>query len=384
VATGRDTTAGERVRALDGLRGIAAALVLVHHLVMAAVPALADSYLGPTHPHGFTALISDTPLQALWAGPAWVLVFFVLSGYVLSLAASKGAPFRALSYYPARFARLYFPVWGALILSAAIHMAVDRSAVPGATWWLNAHDSPFTLHAVEYNSTLVFGTGFWFTSVLWSLRWEVVFSVLLPLFLLLGRRVASWPLVGLVLSFAVIGLAGHHSVVRFMPVFFIGTLMAFQRGRIDELRARLAAPSARNRAIKAGLVLASLAGLTAGRWLGADVPLGIVNVLSTAGAAVAVLLPLIAREIRAPLERRPMQWIGSRSFSLYLVHEPVVVAAAFALGGRPSLPLLALVAVPPTLLLTEVFFRLVERPSHGLSRFAATMLPQAEPRRSVA
>jgi len=64
--------------------------------------------------------------------------------------------------------------------------------------------------------------------------------------------------------------------------------------------------------------------------------------------------------------------IGKRSFTLYLVHEPIVVAAAFALGGRPSVIVLAAVSLPVIAIVTEVFYRYVERPTHRLARSLGT------------
>ncbi len=71
------------------------------------------------------------------------------------------------------------------------------------------------------------------------------------------------------------------------------------------------------------------------------------------------------------LRSKPFQLVGSRSFSLCLVHEPLVVALAFAMGGKPSLRLLLLAAIPLIVLVTEGFYRLVKRPSHRLARMAA-------------
>jgi peptidoglycan/LPS O-acetylase OafA/YrhL len=91
---------------------------------------------------------------------------------------------------------------------------------------------------------------------------------------------------------------------------------------------------------------------------------------------------VVGPRTRRLLARRPVAWAGSRSYSLYLVHEPIVVLAAFALGGAPTLPLLVVVAVPPVVLLTEGFFRLVERPSHALSRRVRGYALRSSPRSS--
>ena len=63
------------------------------------------------------------------------------------------------------------------------------------------------------------------------------------------------------------------------------------------------------------------------------------------GATGLVATAMVPGPFGRWLETRPMQAVGRRSFSLYLVHEPIVVATAFALGGRPSTLLLAVAAL---------------------------------------
>ena len=58
-----------------------------------------------------------------WDGTGAVLVFFVLSGFVLTLAftgpAKSGEP-RWANYYARRIPRLYVPVWAAIALAIGI------------------------------------------------------------------------------------------------------------------------------------------------------------------------------------------------------------------------------------------------------------------------
>jgi peptidoglycan/LPS O-acetylase OafA/YrhL len=77
-----------------------------------------------------------------------------------------------------------------------------------------------------------------------------------------------------------------------------------------------------------------------------------------------------------------MRWLGSRSFSLYLVHEPVVVSVAMVLKTTQPLNV-GLVAIPLALLAAEVFFRLVERPSHRFSRTAGKAMEDRMRRREA-
>jgi peptidoglycan/LPS O-acetylase OafA/YrhL len=63
-----------------------------------------------------------------------------------------------------------------------------------------------------------------------------------------------------------------------------------------------------------------------------------------------------------------LQRLGSRSFSLYLVHEPIVVSVAQAFDPQHQALGFVVVALAAVALATEVFYRLVERPSIALAR----------------
>lgn len=77
------------------------------------------------------------------------------------------------------------------------------------------------------------------------------------------------------------------------------------------------------------------------------------------------------------LERRLTQWLGLISFSLYLTHEPIVIALAFLFGSGGSW-LVALTAVPVALVVGWMFYRLIESPSHRLSQRVGRMARKPE------
>ncbi len=367
-----------RVPALDGLRGIAASVVVIHHLVLATVPSIANTYYGKPGT-GVSAVLS--PLSVFWSGPAFVIVFFVLSGLVLALPAARGKRFNAAAYYPARMIRLYVPVWGALIVAFVLHEVYTRHVNPHATWWLNAHAVNLRLSPAAHDASLMFGTGgFGLTSVLWSLRWEVLFSLLLPLFIWLAHRSRRWHLPLAALAFTVIFISGSHQGAHYMPTFLLGTLIAFNLDVIMGLPLKLAARPALDRLAKPALVIGALGLLGCSRWIHvtSTTTQGLVAVLVAGGAALAVLCPLLHPGVARALETRPAQWLGTRSFSLYLVHEPIIVTLAFVLG-IPALGILVVPAVLASLLVTEAFYRAVERPGHRLARGLGSWVPRSLP-----
>jgi peptidoglycan/LPS O-acetylase OafA/YrhL len=86
------------------------------------------------------------------------------------------------------------------------------------------------------------------------------------------------------------------------------------------------------------------------------------------GACIIVVAAVHLGSARRLFETGALQRLGGRSFSLYLVHEPIIVSVAQRVDPqhRPlEFVTMSLVLVAAA---TEVFYRLVERPSITLAR----------------
>ncbi|HSZ69205.1 MAG TPA: acyltransferase [Solirubrobacteraceae bacterium] len=372
-----------RLPALEGLRGLAALVVVVHHSLLATVPRFAGAYgVGPYPLRGTPGWwLTYSPLHLLWGGGESVVVFFVLSGFVLSLpsARGRGVP-RPLSYYPSRFVRLYLPVWGALSFAALMHVLVIGSAAraTGGDWWLSSFSEPLSLQAAREDAGLLSThTGHWaLLGVLWSLRWEVLFSLALPLLLLLAvrglRTRLSW---ALLVSACAAALLWHGSseYLLELPPFVLGVALAFHHEDIARLARALARRTWWSAAARLLLGAACMCALSADWWLVRSAPEGQTAMSGTAallvavGACLAVLAALTLGSFETFLRSRPIAWTGRRSYSLYLVHCPIVVALALAAGGSFSLGYL-IAALALSLAAAAVFHRVVEAPAHRFSR----------------
>ncbi|MGN7797617.1 acyltransferase family protein [Leifsonia sp. 22587] len=387
-----------RYRSLDGLRGVASFVVLGYHALL-IVPAVSALYVAHANP----ALLSPewwlyaTPLRLLFAGHEAVLVFFVLSGFVLTLPFLSRPPTgrSTLAYYGRRIVRLYLPVWASLVVALALALAVPRQ--PGPTW-LGSHHAP-TVGTLWHDAILVLGTSN-LNSPLWSLTWEVWFSLLMPLMYLVIRfaRADRWWWAAIPVLIAVSALS-RFAVVRqllpaawltddllqYLPVFAIGMIVAFNRDGVSS-----AAASVRHWwPVVAAALLLTVAPSIAAPNGSYGVRQSVVYAASLIGVTVILCLAF-ASPARRPLETRPVQWAGTRSFSIYLVHEPILVAVALLVGasGWWWVPIAAL-TIPVILVVAELFYRLVERPSIALSRtvgraLSARPVPAAaEPRPAV-
>ncbi|MEZ5087173.1 MAG: acyltransferase [Tessaracoccus sp.] len=214
-----------RLVTLDGIRGIAAAVVVVHHYLLLS-PWIADAYLAPSPAElsGYD-VAQRAILILLWQGPFAVAIFFVLSGLVLSrsLFSRRTNWPRFLS---SRLARLYLPVVGAVAIAAVLAMAIPRRPAPGMSWWTLKHTDPVNWSSVINNLTL-FRVD-WLNSPLWTLQCEVAFSLLLPVYILLVRvaRRVPWLLGTVFVVIIVMGALTTNGVALYMPLFGLGVLAA--------------------------------------------------------------------------------------------------------------------------------------------------------------
>jgi peptidoglycan/LPS O-acetylase OafA/YrhL len=105
---------------LDGLRGFAALQVVALHYIAAFLPAIylpIHYYLQPELLTPTQTFFNGSPLFYLWDGFSAVYVFFLLSGFVLSHAYEKRTthPFHNMV---GRSVRLIIPAWASLIIAA--------------------------------------------------------------------------------------------------------------------------------------------------------------------------------------------------------------------------------------------------------------------------
>ncbi len=230
------------------------------------------------------------------------------------------------------------------------------------------------------NATLVFGAGGPTTSVLWSLRWEMVFSLLLPLFLVVVRVGRTHPVL---FALAILGTMAIPILnpkvdesLRYLPVFLIGTWLAFDHDAVTAFAKRfLGGRRGRMRATAAYVmvpVLITSAWTVRPSDQQSERFIRVVSLFTwtslVVGSVALIVLAIHHTSMRNTLERRPLQWLGLRSYGLYLLHEPLLVALAFITATTTHTGPFVAAAVALSLVATAAFWRGVEQPSIALAR----------------
>lgn len=162
----RRVTAPRHVPVLDGVRGVAVLLVMAFHL----------SWSLPD-----TTLLARALKPILFKGWMGVDLFFVLSGYLITLGliggnhASLGLRFR--DFYVRRSLRI-FPLYYATIAIGSVICLLANVSPPGAVFWL---------YVQNYVQARDLDTEAW-TGHLWSLAIEEQFYLVWPAAMLLFPR----------------------------------------------------------------------------------------------------------------------------------------------------------------------------------------------------
>ena len=324
-----------RLTALDGLRTVAVLLVFAHHVDQHALP---GGFIG-------------------------VDVFFVISGYLItSLLLREREMTGDISvsrFYLRRALRLY-PALLVMVLVVTPIAAVDHIGWP----------VPDGLAALSYVTDFwsnVFGH---LTLLLhtWSLSVEEQFYLVWPVVLLfmLRRNLPLRPiLIGLAAISVLITYAAstvptihHHVVIQYLPTSHLAELVAgilLAVGELHEPKRWLVRLGGLPVALVAlgALVVAEFT-LSAHWWWAFP--------LATIACWPPVAHLVLHREswISAALRFPPVVWLGQRSYAFYLWHYPIILL----LHRQPTLTHweIAAIALPLTLAIAAVSWRLVETP----------------------
>ena len=361
-----------RLRSLDGLRGVAAVVVLVHHALL-TVPSLAAAYYpsaGPAAGQPLLWLWTSSPLHLLWAGGEAVLLFFVLSGTVLTLPALRNPAFSWAAYYPRRLVRLYVPVLVAIALAMVTIELLPRDSGANLGPWMAARPDGYSLEGLLRDLLLIDGVSR-VVSPLWSLQWEVMFSLLLPIFVGFAMFVVRAPVAAaaMVTALVLLGSTFQEPIYFYLGTFAIGSLLAAVGPHVEAAAERVNGSRRAGTFWTAFLVVAVLA--TTSHWFTSPFGGGPASpapgFLSVVGVTMLVLAAWFCPALRGPLEGPVAQWLGRVSFSLYLVHEPIIIGLRHQFDVLPVW-LTVLMAVALSFLVAAAFTRWVEVPSHHLAK----------------
>lgn len=188
--------AKDKIKYIEGIRGLAAIIVVLHHYTLAFYPALnfGDSNQTNFGNGSHELLFANTPLNLIYNGGFAVSVFFILSGFVLSNAYHQSQnPNMISSYAIKRYVRLFVPVSVTIIISyifikAGFMTNSNLGEITKSRDWLNgAFTVDLGIYDVIKNMFIdvFFIKDNKYNPVLWTMTYELLGSFLLFAFLLI-------------------------------------------------------------------------------------------------------------------------------------------------------------------------------------------------------
>lgn len=347
-------------RPLHAARGIAALVVVNHHIVERVMLASYDDVWSNGWPFN---------------GGAAVTLFFVLSGLVLGVSLAKLSPMTAkdmLQYLVRRAFRIFPLIFFAVSTGALYLFFID-------------HRMPFPSEPVQYGgitvSRLIAGyVGYSQTPdpPIWSLFVEIIASLLLLIMVASGRSKTLIAATGLVLAVAsAFRLGLKHDWNLYMIDFFVGvTVLWWGRKAVEPLGSGSALTFW---CLFAALLLSFYLPRTYFEAY-ADPRF---NALEVVCIAPVLAIMFFMPERFTFLQTRPFQFLGDVSYSLYLTHWFIVVGASNLLYmlvpsaiGHPLAASIGLIAVvaPACLLVATLTHRYVELNGIALGRVVSQKL----------
>lgn len=342
--TMRESVGAPKFYSIQALRGIAAFLVVIAHSIE----------------HG----PSESPNAIVLTGRFGVEIFFVISGFVIMLAAGAGR-FSAGQFIARRIWRVVPLYWMTTFLVAAMALASP------ATFATTVFDLGYLIKSLAFIPMPLPGTLDWrpLFKLGWTLNYEIFFYLLMAMTFwaksarLRGALVITALLACFVASFFVApsrSVLAYYANLSVLP-FAIGVMMATLGGqRLAQLP---------------GVAKAALAVLAFGlTLLFYQTPYDQTKVLSghlvMAAAAGTVVAAFLALEGRG--RRSFLKWCGDISYSLYLTHM-FVVGAGWVLINRlyPDAGYLGLTVmiagiIGASLVVAHLSYRILEKPLLGL------------------
>lgn len=372
-----------RYEELDSLRGLAALTVVFNHFLN-VVPMV---YFPEYYPDNvFIKILKFTPVHLFWAGHEAVILFFVLSGFVLALPFLQNRQVSYSSFLVKRFFRIYIPYICTLVVAITLNKTISRNGIPELGMWFNfAWTEKVTWHQV-IDHVILLGDfkNYIFDPVIWSLIHELRISLIFPLVMFIIIKWDCKKNLGLAIFLSVVSYyikkimlnqynyidysSSYIDTIHYLSLFIIGALLAKYKDKLKDLLIA-------NSGVNLFIFLAAILFYTYPWWFFInDLRLHnyIINDWMTAiGVSIFIILALSSRWISRILNLGILRFLGKISYSLYLYHSIVLLSFVNILFGVLPLRYILLMALLSSFILATFAFYCIEKPSIQIGRKVA-------------
>jgi peptidoglycan/LPS O-acetylase OafA/YrhL len=364
-----------RLEELDSLRGLAALTVFCSHIYLV----LNENFL-------MKILFEYGPLRVFTAGSEAVTLFFVLSGFVLSIPFITKKPFNYLSYFIKRLCRIYLPYLASFLLAIISWKLFYTKEIISLSNWFNMNWS----QSVNLNTIvvhLIFVKTFMsnLNNVIWSLVHEMRISLFFPIimFILMRVNLIKGLLFAILLSFLSMiyywqtspSFAGTELYVsiHYSAIFIVGALLARYKADISRKVSTWKFQS------KFALFLT---GICFYLYAHPSFVLSIIfnefspfyrtvidSWFTSIGAGILIMLSITSSFLSKILKNNLIIFLGKISYSLYLTHLIVLFSSIHIFYGVLPMWVILLIVITITLIVSSFMYYWVEKPAIKLGKF---------------
>ncbi|NCA61055.1 acyltransferase family protein [Bacillus cereus] len=350
----------KRIKELDSIRGLAALTVVFGHFCL-MLPSLPNS-------------IKFSPLRFLWAGGEAVIVFYVLSGFVLSMALYHSKT-NYWGYLIKRFVRIYIPYYFWIIVTFVLFILFSSYEVVGLRdWFYDRWQGSITKldilnHFVLLNNFFTEN----YNPVIWSLAQEMRISIVFPLLFLLFYKLnwkktilfaLSFSLISVVLNMLHIGKAegfynGYADTLHFTSMFMVGMLLfKYQEKLIYSYRNMK--KFKKGFLIALGVILYLYSILIYG-FSRNDTTFLLKDWGVVMGVSIFIIMAMSNLKVKAFLNKSVFVYLGEISYSIYLCHFPIMMVLFKLLYTKIPIFFRLTLCIAMTLLFSIVSYHLIEK-----------------------
>ncbi len=373
----------KRITELDSLRGIAAFTVLINHCAL-VYPIVSDFFhTRDVHNSGpVLKSVMFSPVHSLWNGHAAVILFFILSGFVLSVSHynKEGTP-SYKTYLIKRMCRLYIPYFVTLAISVLLVNFYQKQPVATASEWFNG----MWQQSIDLKGFIGYlflqGDLYKLGTTLWTIVVEIEIALILPFFFILIKKGGFLQnmllLIVCIVGFKLLRRTPLVTIIPdlnnlyYLPFFLFGGIIYKYRDTIKQVQ--LPAMVVIFVFFPAALVLYNWDWVLP--WFIKFSPNHILYLVTDYMVAFGGCLFIISCLLHLPGYKRIMNkpvfmFLGDISYSLYLVH-PILLLIIVHAFSPVSYNVLIFVVILSSVLFAYFYYLAVEKPSIRLGRSLA-------------
>ncbi len=373
-----------RIKWVDGLRGMASLCIVLHHFILGYYPAAYEGATAMKHlPGTIEADFSQSPLAFFVLGDFWVSVFCLVSGFVIAsqvFAMKDGKQFSksVIKRYP----RLMIPVFAlSAIVYVMLHMGLFHNVVAshmtGSAWLGQFYQYETNLRELFFSSfidTWIVGMETMYSNAFWMMAELFTGSFMAYILAAMGKHANKRIL------YVYIGIAlAYLSVNSRLTNFAFGVLLAYVALNYGEkIRQK------KGLAITLGVIFLAIAFIF-GAYPHVYEPTNAYRFLNCLPdrlnptyfyhmlAAVFLMMGIyLCKPVEWLFSTRPFCFLGKISYATYVVHIPVLFSLTAWLlikftnltqDYNRSAALALVISLVAIISFSWIFWRLIEKPS---------------------